>query len=321
MNNIITKTGRYARSFLISLFTEKIDRKKFDETYLETKESYLKNRSAYDYKEYAMPEWQENTDSIENYFLNGFSMSFLRNKVIKKTMFMYTFRKWKNIQKELIDLSMDKAKAKEILRECSLGKPLLNDWEYASSGNNIHHLYHLLKFFKETGAKMDDVDTIVEVGGGYGNMAKIFKKIHPDSTYTIVDIPIFSYIQILYLRILFGKDSVKLISGSDKAISKGKINIIPLNGRDIIEIGASILNTDLFISTWALSESNKEMQDLVKKLRYFNAKYLLLAYQKSNDSFGFAENIKDVKPDYSTVFDAETEYLKDNFYLFAKRVK
>ena len=179
----------------------------------------------------------------------------------------------------------------------------------------------MLKFFKETGTKIDNMNTVVEIGGGYGNMAKIFKKLRPESTYIIIDIPIFSYIQALYLKILFGRDAVSLISKKDQMVNKGKINIVPLNEKNILEIGGAIQDTDIFISTWALSESNQKMQDLVKKLHYFNAKYLLLAYQKSNNSFGLAENIKDVRPDYSVSFDAETEYLRDNFYLFAKRAK
>ena len=317
--NILAKIGRYSRSFLISLFTEKIPEEKFSKIYQELKEIYIKNKAYFNYAKYVMPKWQSNTDAIEEYFLSSFSIEFLRNKIIQNTMFMYTFSFWKNIQKILISGHMDRLKAKEILREYNIGKPLLNDWQNKSSGNNIHHLYHLLKFFKESSTNATVMNTVVEVGGGYGNMAKIFKKINPNATYVIIDIPIFSYIQALYLKTIFGREAVVLFSENRSVIERGKVNIVPLNDDTIRSVKDMLQDTDLFISTWALSESNQEMQNLIKELKYFNAKYLLLAYQKSDSDFGFAENIKDVQPDYSPFFNAETDYAKDNFYLFARR--
>ena len=44
-----------------------------------------------------------------------------------------------------------------------------------------------------------------------------------------------------------------------------------------------------------------------------------MAYQKSNDSFADAENVKNIAENYETIFNKETEYLKDNYYLFCKR--
>ena len=140
-----------------------------------------------------------------------------------------------------------------------------------------------------------------------------------ESTYIIIDIPIFSYIQAVYLKTIYGKEAVHIVHNNDIYVKKGYINIIPLDKKILDLIDKVISNVDLFISTWALSESNEVMQNYIKNTDYFNAKYLLMAYQKSNDSFADAENVKNIAENYETIFNKETEYLKDNYYLFCKR--
>jgi hypothetical protein len=194
----------------------------------------------------------------------------------------------------------------------------LNDLEYATSGNSIHHLYHLVKFSQETGIALAGLKTVVEIGGGYGSMARIFRKINPHGTYVIIDIPIFSYIQGVYLKTIYGDDEVHVVDARTGSIETGKINIVPLDAAFVTTL-AKTVRADLLISTWALSESNKAMQELIKRLKYFHAQYLLLAYQKSDTHFVFAEDIQNVSEEYSKVFQAPTEYVANSFYLFCKR--
>ncbi|MEK7568567.1 MAG: putative sugar O-methyltransferase [Patescibacteria group bacterium] len=319
VKQIISKIYRYSYSVLTAPFERRISKKDFEVIYSEMKNLYLVNKDNYDFSEFIVPQWNKNMLEIEKYFSNNFSFSFLNHQVIKATMFMYTHSEWKNIQKELISTYLTRNKAKEILREYNIGKPLLNDIGYVTSGNNIHHLYHLIKFFKETETNSSNINTVVEVGGGYGNMSKIYKKMNKESTYIIIDIPIFSYIQAVYLKTIFGREAVHIVHNNKIYIKKGSINVIPLNKKIFGEISKIISGVDLFISTWALSESNEAMQSYVKSIDYFKAKYLLLAYQKSADTFAFAEDIKNVTEIYDKIYDEETEYVKDNYYLFCKR--
>lgn len=320
INRIISKVCRYSRSFLVSPFERHVSKEDFRTMYSELKKMYLANKNQYSYLEFVMPEWQKIVLDIEQFFLNDFSFSFLNHPLIKSTMFTYTFKKWKNIQKELIYKYLTKNEMKEILREYNIGKPLLNDIEYITSGNNINHLYHLTKFFEETKTKASDLNTIVEVGGGYGNMAKIYKSLNRESTYIIIDIPIFSYIQALYLKTIYGRDTVHIVHNDEIVIKKGLINIIPLDKKTLPAINKIVSSVDLFISTWALSESNENMQNYIKSVDYFRAKYLLFGYQKASRIFTFSEDIKNITKTYNNVFNKETEYVKDNYYLFCKRL-
>lgn len=318
IKQIIAKIQRYSYSLIISPFTKYVSKKDFAIAYIDMKKLYLENKNKYDFLEFIEPQWHKNMLEIEQYFLNDFSFSFLNYPVIKRTMFMYTFKNWKDIQKKLISEYFTKDQVKKILREYSLGRPLLNDAEYVTSGNNIHHLYHLVKFFKETNTSVENFNTIVEVGGGYGNLAKICKNLNKEVTYIIIDIPIFSYIQAVYLKTILGKDSVHIVHNNEVIIKKGLINIIPLDKNILGKLNELIVSVDLFVSTWALSESNEVMQNYIRSVDYFKAKYILLAYQKSDSSFHFAEDVKNITENYNKVFNEETEYVSDSYYLFCK---
>ena len=113
---------------------------------------------------------------------------------------------------------------------------------------------------------------------------------------------------------------MNLISGKDIKINTGLINLYPLSNDTAPDLKYSLKEVDLLISTWALSESNEAMQDLIKSMDYFAATYILFAYQKSNKDFAFAELVKNLNANYKCVYNLETEYIQDNFYLFAKRL-
>ena len=316
---LIKKIFRHAFSKSLSIFCRKINKKMFKGIYLETKESYLKNIEIYHFDDFVISKWKENMKEISDYFTHEFSFSFLSQKTLRQTTLLYyASQKWKNIQKTLIKEMLPKKEARCILREYNVGRPLLNDLEYISSANNIHHLYHLLKFSKETDVNIHDIKSVIEVGGGYGNMAKIFRSANPLSTYSIIDIPVFAYMQAVYLKSIFGDENVHVIEDHNGKIVPGKVNIIPLD-KDIVSKIFDGVHIDLFLSTWALSETNDKMQQFIKKLEYFKARYLLLAYQKMDQQFVFAEEVNDVGAAYEKIFNSSTDYLARSYYLFCKR--
>lgn len=306
-------------SFLVSFFVIRNDKSIFLDNYHEARTLFQNKREHYNYAKYVVPQWQENTKTIETFFIQKFSFSFLRNQILKRTMFAHLPKEATNIQKYLLKEQYSIKNILRYIRENSVGAPILNDFEFATSGNSIHHFYHIAKFEKEVGVQFTDCTSVVELGGGYGNFAKITKRIAPDITYTIIDIPIFSFIQLVYLRTIFGKDKVRLYDANIGIVS-GCINLVPFHEADVVSLAEKFpQQPDVFVSTWALSESNDATQKLMQELDYFKAKYLLIAYQKENDTFRYAEAIRDKIPSYTASYNEETAYLTDNYYLFAKR--
>ena len=81
---------------------------------------------------------------------------------------------------------------------------------------------------------------------------------------------------------------------------------MPLSKLNINKLIKNKIQPDIFISTWALSESNSEAQNFVKTSNYFNSKNILIGYQKNNASFPFSTYINKLPDGFSVIYEAET---------------
>ena len=85
------------------------------------------------------------------------------------------------------------------LRESPVGHPL-PFWALPwSSGNLIHHAYHLAQFEARTGQAAEQFPAVFEFGGGYGSMCRLFHQLGFSGRYVIYDLPQFSALQAFYL--------------------------------------------------------------------------------------------------------------------------
>jgi hypothetical protein len=121
---------------------------------------------------------------------------------------------------------------------------------------------------------------ILEWGGGYGGFARIVRRLRPSITYVLVDTDVALAMQWLYLSSILGPEVVHLIRHEDDALAAGAVNLLPFRRLDLVDGKA-----DLFVSTFALSESPSSVQTDVANRSWFGAKHLLLAYQTSNPVF------------------------------------
>ena len=270
-----------------------------------------------DYSEYLNPVWSEREKELENYFLSSFSSNFLQHPLFRETMFVAGGKKWQNIQLAFLNNLFSAAKLLLLLREDLFGRPSITSLRYLTSHNSIHLLYHLTKFFQETGTKISDFQNIMEWGGGYGRLAVILSRINSKINYLCIDLPVMAFIQATYLSQVLGKNKINLHLNRELIIIPNTINLIPLP--TLINNKTSHFHTDLFISTWALSESAPSAQKFVLDNDFFGAKYLLLTYQKRSLRFPKAE-IKNLIPkNFTITYNFEIEFLKENYYLFAER--
>jgi putative sugar O-methyltransferase len=163
-----------------------------------------------------------------------------------------------------------------LLTEDPVGGPptvAVGDGETVTSSNTVHQLHHLLRYEESTGRSVRDATTIVEWGGGFGSLIRLVTRMHGGKpTCVVVDTPVFSAVQWLYLSAVFGEDHVVLHEVGPVRPERGKINIVPIG-----LVGDLVVSADLFISNWALNESTPAAQDDVLAQRWFGAKALLLA--------------------------------------------
>jgi len=144
----------------------------------------------------------------------------------------------------------------------------------SSSGNRIHHLYHLAHFEDVSGKNFSDYDTIIELGGGYGSMARLIYNSGFTGEYIIHDFPEFNSLQNLYLEETREEGAVENIRFTSN-----------IDDLDTIRADAKIL----FIAMWSLSETPVEFRDtFLKKINSFVDTYYI-AYQKN---FSGTDNVE-----------------------------
>ena len=260
---------------------------------------------------YVTPTWKDFNQSLESVFLPVPKLNFLMNSLVMYSMVMTKGGAIMEKQIDFIKKVFGKKIAKIILMEDLVGSPMVTNKKYLSSHNRIHQAYHLARYESETGNKIKKNKVIVEWGAGYGNMVVVIKRlVAMPLTYVCIDTPLFISLQWLYLSSIFGIDKINVISSTDQKIIKNKINLIPVSLLEKID-----LKCDLFITNWALSESSRISQNLVRDQKWFGAKHLLVGYQSNCQAFEQAEGVgKMVEVAGGKV--EEIDLLPSNFYAF-----
>ena len=203
---------------------------------------------------------------------------FLRNTFVQNIFFIHN-RFF--ISHELSDLKNDKNWKlwKKLLEENDIGNPVRFFLYSKSSGNRIRQVYFLKKFLEQTkNNDFNSIKNIVELGGGYGCMAQIFKRLNKKINYQIYDMYEVNLLQYYYLKM--NNCNPNLIS-----YNKG-INLI--NKISKLKSITKKYKTDLFIANWSLSEFPLNFR---KKFLPFikNSKYSIISFQEN------FENVNNVK--------------------------
>ena len=68
-----------------------------------------------------------------------------------------------------------------------------------TNGNIVHHAYSVFRFENATGHQFNGDDSVLEIGGGYGNFCRLLMKRGFAGSYTIYDLPEFLQLQEWYL--------------------------------------------------------------------------------------------------------------------------
>lgn len=139
------------------------------------------------------------------------------------------------------------------------------------SVSTLGHAYYVARILEQ----YPNPGTIIELGGGYGNMARIWRQLFPSCVYIIIDLPELLALQYLFLQ-GSGSQPVHVCHELPKDFSPG-IYLIPHTC--ISEINCK---SDLFVSNFALSECAYDMQQAVVNKHFFDAQYVYLTGQLEN---------------------------------------
>jgi hypothetical protein len=203
---------------------------------------------------------------------------------------------------------------KAAVRESTAGRPRKFAWFPQSSGTLIHHAYHLARFEETTGLNVAQMRTIVEFGGGYGNMCRLVHRLGFSGQYLIFDLPELCALQDFFLDL----DDVGPtgINTENKPRPKFVTDLAMLS--DLIR---SQRRPSLLIGTWSLSEAPIPLRaSIMKMISFFDA--LLIAYQEEFaeiDNVSFFSGWKENEERAFTIQDFPIPHLPGNRYLMAGR--
>lgn len=261
--------------------------------------------------QHTTPLWRDFVSKLEPAVAPAPPFDFLRNPLVQRTMFVSGRNKWLGTELNLLEDLFGPKRLQSLLIEDYAGDPPLSNEKYLTSHNSVHHLYHLARYAYRTGNDLGKVRFVVEWGGGYGNLAKMFRRlVGDDLTYVIIDLPLFSLLQWTYLATVLGEEKVHLVASADSAVQTGKVNILPVCFVDRLDLAC-----EMFVSTWALSESSPFSQDFVLSRKWFGAKHVLLAYQESDELLPDAGRVEGIANEQGMAVE-DIEFLPGNRYAF-----
>lgn len=256
--------------------------------------------------------WKENISALESYFTGKMDEDFLSNETISGTM-VFTDIKAHMIELEEISRHMDRTAVNRIISKGLNRAFISGKSRRGASINSVHHLYHLTQFERITGRKISSMRSVVEFGGGYGNMARIMQNTGALEAYSIIDLLLFSCIQYAFLCTTADKDLVAFCNSP-----KGNQSLFTLYPLSLMDC-AKELRGELFLSTWALSESTRAAYNLVAQSDWFGASNLLLAYNNKWKPWGDGELSSLLEGSGWRVTIEPIKFLPESFYIFATR--
>ena len=278
---------------------------------------YRAVRARVDLAPFVTPMWREHYEHAEEQFLRG-NPYLLQDSLMQYAIFLSMGGVFQRKQIPFLESVRPRDELRWLLREDPWLKPNITHAGYESSENLINHLTHVVSFEEKTKSHFRDFSRIVEFGGGYGGFARLCRRITPNSTHIIMDLPVFLFIQAYFLKNTFGASAVHILAKPGARIESGKINLVAI-GTPEVEAIASAQN-DLFVATWSLSDANQFTQDYVFARSYFQARMLLFGYRhydRPNPRQPCSDSLRETA-NYSVVYRGETFWSPLNHYFFCR---
>jgi tetratricopeptide (TPR) repeat protein len=223
--------------------------------------------------------WINHCVSIREAFKNRVPFGFFHQENIAYTM-VYTGNLANQFKYDLVLREFGEKQSELLIEEDEVGLPILLPEFHHTSAHRLLHSSHLAFYKSITKKNISDNSIIIEWGGGYGNMARILRRLHPNLTYVLVDLPELGALQYIYLYSVTGE--FPHILTKDEEIKSQNINIV--SSYAVVK-GDVKLEGSAFISTWALTESFEEYQRFVVNEQFFGSDNLLLGYSADSHNY------------------------------------
>ncbi len=119
-------------------------------------------------------EWLRNVARLRRLIRSQDPREFLTWDVIERTMFVGD-ADYLSVELNYLMQHVDWNRMwRPAIREVNGGCPQPYAKYQESSGNLIHHAYHVAQLMDQTSIRVEDLTLVVEFGGGYGSMCRLY---------------------------------------------------------------------------------------------------------------------------------------------------
>jgi putative sugar O-methyltransferase len=223
---------------------------------------------------YLHPYWKTTKNEMAAIIRGQPDHNFLQRKPISGPMVRKGFGKTQEYEVAYLNSCLDE-NTQVLLKKFSdnsFGGISYDCKQFNCSVNSLGMLFYLAKILELN--KGLPINTIVELGAGYGCFAHIAKQIIPDATYIIFDLPEYLVIQELFLKETLPQIEVITHTKSPTTWKGKAIHLVPIFLLSDLDI-----KTDIFVSTFALSESPIKVQEMVVRKNFFSASFSYITGQ------------------------------------------
>ena len=214
--------------------------------------------------------WKNCCNEVKKLILGKPDLKFLYYPRIAGTMVRMTFTDAQNLEESFLqDCISDTIREKiSKFRDCNL-LPLGSKLNYSvSTLGHVFYAARICDFYN------DSPNKIIELGGGYGNLARVFSFLNSDIKYIIFDLPEILAIQYLFLRYTCPNLNVTICKSVTESFDKSGIYLVPVQLLNYID-----LSCDCFISNFAITESNFNLQQRIAEKDFFYSKLCYITGQ------------------------------------------
>lgn len=174
--------------------------------------------------------------------------SFLRWPAIKQTMHMTHRPEHDTYYQFLLEHDRWHDRWSLGLQETPVGGYIPYKLNITTSPQLVQHNFHLAYFMACAGVDPLQVDAVLEIGGGYGAMCRLFRNLGYQGRYTIYDLPMFTEIQRAWLL-----DVGIAVDTESEAAGDATVRLCS-DAEAFAEQAKASSGKTLLISTWGVSE-------------------------------------------------------------------
>ena len=220
----------------------------------EGSEELLAGLAPYESSAVADNEWQGFAQEIATTLSQADLRSFLREDIISKTLHPNQYLlSWRYLA-YLEDKVAWRTSLRDVCQESRFGDPWIDPSLQDSSPLLVQHCYHLNLLFERTGITLDDLDGLVEFGGGYGLVVRLLRQLGWRGHHLIYDLPPTVLLQQFYLRNVLRDE----VARQPDLLAKVDWASGPPDADDVIAAVRATQDTgrSMFVATFSLTETS-----------------------------------------------------------------